>query len=156
MDDKEDTGKGYTTLFPNLTQLSLAHPASPVPFSQLLTFTASVPPTITHLSLAGWTERSPGGMKRLARNLLGLKWLDVSNCHWSWYEQLKGVEWCGPWRTVDTVVARQQGVAPIIKTLRDLKAGELKKAIREVRNERGGKWCNVIIDEDRDKGDVTL
>jgi len=156
-DNKEDTGKGYTSLFPNLTHLSLAYPASPAPFSQLLTFTASVPPTITHLSLAGWTERAPDGMKRLARNLLGLKWLDVSNCHSALYEQLKDVEWCGPWRNVETVVARQQGGMPaVIKAASYAKVRELKKAIREVRNERGGKWCNVIFDEDRDEENVAL
>ncbi|PWW77497.1 hypothetical protein C7212DRAFT_356921 [Tuber magnatum] len=158
MDDrKEDTGKGYTSLFPNLTHLSLAYPDVPVPFSQLLTFAASVPPTITHLSLAGWAEHTPDGMKRLARNLLGLKWLDVSNCHWVLYEQLKDVEWCGPWRNVETVVARQHGdVPPTLKAARDLRVRELKKAIRGVRNERGGKWCNVVFDEDGDRGDIAL
>jgi len=167
MDDnnKEDTDKKkYTTLFPNLTHLSLAHPdssssssSSSIPFSQLLTFTASVPPTITHLSLAGWTERESGGMRRLARNLLGLKWLDVSNCHWVLYEQLKEVEWCGPWRNVETVVARQQGDVPAAKkAVRDAKVRELKQAIRELRNKRGGKWCDVIFDEDRDMENVVL
>ncbi|PUU84024.1 hypothetical protein B9Z19DRAFT_1070832 [Tuber borchii] len=157
--NKEDTDKKkYTTLFPNLTHLSLAHPdSSSIPFSQLLTLTASVPPTITHLSLAGWTEREPGGMRRLARNLLGLKWLDVSNCHWVLYEQLKEVEWCGPWRNVETVVARQQGDVPAAKkAARDAKVRELKKAIRELRNKRGGKWCDVIFDEDRDMENVVL
>ncbi|KAG0137119.1 hypothetical protein HOY82DRAFT_548268 [Tuber indicum] len=158
MDDmKEYTGKGYMTLFPNLTHLSLAHPDPTVPFSQLLTFTASIPPTITHLSLAGWTQGVPDGMRRLARNLLGLKWLDVSDCHWVLYEQLKDVEWCGPWRNVETVVARQRGdVPPATKAARDVMARELKSAIRKIRNERGGKWCDVIFDEDRDKENIAL
>ena len=158
--NKEDTDKKkYTTLFPNLTHLSLAHPdsSSSIPFSQLLTFTASVPPTITHLSLAGWSERESGGMRRLARNLLGLKWLDVSNCHWVLYEQLKEVEWCGPWRNVETVVARQQGDVPAAKkAARDAKVKELKQVIRELRNKRGGKWCNVIFDENRDMENMVL
>lgn len=157
--NKEDNDKKkYTTLFPNLTHLSLAHPdSSSIPFSQLLTFAASVPPTITHLSLAGWSERESGGMRRLARNLLGLKWLDVSNCHWVLYEQLKEVEWCGPWRNVETVVARQQGDVPAAKkAARDAKVKELKQVIRELRNKRGGKWCNVIFDEDRDMENVVL
>ncbi|KAG0632844.1 hypothetical protein HOY80DRAFT_1066263 [Tuber brumale] len=158
MDDmKEYTGKGYITLFPNLTHLSLAHPDSSVPFSQLLTFTASIPPTITHLSLAGWTQGVPDGMRRLARNLLGLRWLDVSNCHWVLYEQLKDVEWCGPWRNVETVVARQRGdVPPDTKAARDAMVRGLKRAIREIRNERSGKWCDVIFDEDRDKENIVL
>ncbi|RPB02161.1 hypothetical protein L873DRAFT_1834312 [Choiromyces venosus 120613-1] len=154
---ENSAGKGYAVLFPSLTHLSLAHPALQVSPRQLLAFTASIPPTITHLSLAGWACHAPDGMRRLVRNLLGLKWLDVSNCHWLLYEQLKDAEWCGPWRNVETVVARQNGdVLPIIKSKRYEKVRELKRVIRELRHERGGKWCNVVFDEDKDKENISL
>lgn len=136
--------------FPSLTHISLSHPHPAMASWARLTTFARLIPTITHLSLAGWTlpaSVEPAGvLKRFARGLLCLKWLDVSDCNTAFYETLMEVEWDRCWRGVETVVCTQGRKTPKwVAKEREKAAEELKKSIRAVRQEMGGKWCNVII-----------
>ncbi|KAL7274469.1 hypothetical protein RUND412_002632 [Rhizina undulata] len=141
--------------FPNLTHLSFASPSlSPsVLWSGLLQFTRCIP-TITHLSLASWPilPHDPcGTMKRLARSLLCLKFLDISDCPEGLYTAMLEVEWDRAWRGVEEVVCRQR--EPKEKDemegwRRDRReaARVLGRKIREVRAASGGKWCRVVVE----------
>lgn len=136
--------------FPSLTHLSLSYPAPTMnSWTRLSTFTRFIP-TITHLSLAGWhppaTIDPSNVLKRFARGLLCLRWLDVSDCSAGFYEALMGVEWDRSWRGVETVICRQGVDTPEeIRNERGSKAGELHVRIRGLRQEMGGKWCSVIV-----------
>lgn len=132
--------------FAGVTHLSLAWPAaSEASWARLMAFVQCVP-TITHLSLAGWVRPGePGVLRRFARLLLCLKWLDVSDCPAALYEALKEVEWDRAWRGVETVVCRQgEEIPDKVREERDRVVDELRGSIRAVRTEMGGKWCNVV------------
>lgn len=136
--------------FPSLTHISLSHPHPTMASWARLTNFARLIPTITHLSLAGWTlpaSVEPAGvLKRFARGLLCLKWLDVADCNAAFYEALVEVEWDRCWRGVETVVCSQGRKTPKwVAQERHRAAEELKRSIRAVRQEMGGKWCNVVI-----------
>jgi len=145
--------------FKNLTHLSLAYPNPTVSttFPDLLNFTKDSIPTLTHLSLAGWptpvtgvmtlsiAERASSNLKRLSRNLICLRYLDVSDCDSHMYIGLESVDWAGCWRNVGEVVARQ-GEALSAKGVRILEQRilsivALKETVRGVRKERGGGRC---------------
>ncbi|KAL0632569.1 hypothetical protein Q9L58_008546 [Maublancomyces gigas] len=136
--------------FSSLTHISLSHPhPTMASWSRLTIFTRFIP-TITHLSLAGWSlpaSVEPAGvLKRFARGLLCLKWLDVRDCNAEFYETLMEVEWDRCWRGVETVVCSQGGETPEwVAKERGRAAEELKKCIRAVRQEMGGKWCSVVV-----------
>lgn len=136
--------------FSSLTHISLSHPhPTMASWTRLTTFTRFIP-TITHLSLAGWSlpaSVEPAGvLKRFARGLLCLKWLDVADCNAAFYEILMEVEWDRCWRGVETVVCSQDRQTPkLVAKERERAAEELKKCIRGVRQEMGGKWCSVVI-----------
>lgn len=101
--------------FPALTHLSLANTHSEevrrqYSMGRLLGF-AELTPQLTHLSIAGWWGITGVTLRRLARELLCLKWLDVSDCG---EEVGKGLMeedmetvWVSGWRLVETVVARR-------------------------------------------------
>lgn len=136
--------------FSSLTHISLSHPRSTMAsWARLTAFTRLIP-TVTHLSLAGWplpaSVEPAGVLKRFARGLLCLKWLDVADCNAAFYEALVEVEWDRCWRGVETVVCSQGRDTPEwIAKERERAAEELKKGIRAVRQEMGGKWCSVVI-----------
>lgn len=136
--------------FPSLTHLSLSYPHATMSSWTRLTAFARLTPTVTHLSLAGWplpTSADPAGvLKRFARSLLCLKWLDVSDCNAAFYKALKDVEWDRCWRGVETVVCRQAGKSPKgIREERVRAAEELKMSIRVIRQEVRGKWCAIVV-----------
>lgn len=136
--------------FPSLTHLSLSYPHATMSSWTRLTAFARLTPTVTHLSLAGWplsTSADPAGvLKRFARSLLCLKWLDVSDCNAAFYKALKDVEWDRCWRGVETVVCRQAGKSPKgIREERVRAAEELKMSIRAIRQEVRGKWCGIVV-----------
>jgi hypothetical protein len=131
---------------PALTHLSLAYPLERVSWPALLSVVKIVP-TITHLSLAGWSLPDPHAVRPLAKALLCLKWLDVSDCPCLLYEKLMEVEWWGVWRGVETVVATQESEVESaeVRNLRREKVKQLADFIKASRQEKGGKWCKILV-----------
>lgn len=130
---------------PALTHLSLAYPLEYASWRMLLSLAKAVP-TITHLSLAGWGAPYQGAAKQLAKTLICLKWLDVSGCPVALYDSLVELEteWWGVWRGVETIVAKQESGVESAKVRRE-RALLLASYIKATRQEKGGKWCKVLV-----------
>lgn len=148
-DAAADTAVVGRTLFAAVTHISLAWPAaSEASWARLMRFVVQCVPTITHLSLAGWGHPGAAGvLRRFARSLLCLKWLDVSDCPARIYDSLREeVEWDRAWRGVETVVCVQvgEGTPQRIREERGRAVAALREHIRGVRAEVGGRWCRVV------------
>ncbi|KAF3938226.1 hypothetical protein ABW19_dt0204580 [Dactylella cylindrospora] len=146
--------------FANLTHLSLAYPNSNVLFSDLLKLSKDGIPTITHLSLAGWPTPTSGAssfslqarvginLKHLSRNLICLRYLDVSDCDSDMYVGLQEVDWAECWKGVDEVIARQGQALSAwgVKFLnqRKLAIVALDTKVREIRRECKAGFCRFV------------
>ncbi|KAI5779749.1 hypothetical protein EDC01DRAFT_790268 [Geopyxis carbonaria] len=145
--DGEETWDGPAAggRFRGVTHLALPPPRSTADWEALPRLGARV----THLSVADWTVLpGEGGLKRVARGLLGVKWIDFGGQvgegevgerlmgerereRERLVEELGMVEWGGAWRAVETVVVG---------------AGreEVRGVIRAERRRRGGGWVEVL------------
>ncbi|KAI5840018.1 hypothetical protein DFP73DRAFT_597863 [Morchella snyderi] len=148
-DAAADTAVAGHARFAAVTHISLAWPAaSEASWARLMMFVGQCVPTITHLSLAGWGHPGAAGvLRRFARSLLCLKWLDVSDCPAGIYDSLREeVEWDRAWRGVETVVCVQagEGTPQEIKEERGRAVAALREHIRGTRAEVGGRWCRIV------------
>jgi hypothetical protein len=157
----------FSTHFPTLTHLSLANWPEPCLTPNAKHTAASVTNAVTGRSIQyggtgpyshsldeDWSE-AVLVLRRLARHLYGLEWLDLSGCAgWA----LPGlttaaegdkVDWVGDWGKVETVVLwpRVKGDegSDLEKELYEKEVGAARKLERYIRSQRGGVGRGITV-----------
>lgn len=158
----------FSTHFPTLTHLSLANWPEPCLTPNAKNTAASFTNAVTGRSVQyggtgpyshsldeDWSE-AVLILRRLARNLYGLEWLDLSGCAgWalpgltSTAEGVK-VDWVGDWGKVETVMlwpsVREDGSSELGKELYEKEVGAARILERHIRGQRGGVGKMITVE----------
>lgn len=116
-----------------LEELGVAWPADGGDWEGLCAVLERAGSGLSALSLAGWGRPKQGVLRRVARECLGLRWVEVGV---EVVEGLGEVEWAGAWRGVEEVVVWGGG---------EEERRGLAEAVKRQRRERGVKeWVKVV------------